>query len=189
MNSIQSDLYRFNGKIGLKSFFKGLKKPGFKYMLFWRMAKQHKRYTFLGTLARLMVRHYSFKYGYQIPYTVSLGHGLFMPHFGNIVINGKSKIGDNCNISQGVTIGNEKRGIRQGAPTIGDRVYLGPNSVVVGKVNIGSNVLIAPNAYVNFDVDNDSIVIGNPAKVIKRNGAIKGYINNEVQITDRQHDK
>src|SRR6266851_1228694 len=45
--------------------------------------------------------------------------------------------GRKCNIAQGVTIGISGRGERKGAPTIGDRVFIGPNAVVVGKIVVG----------------------------------------------------
>ena len=44
-------------------------------------------------------------------------------------------------------------------PTIGDNVFMGRNSIVIGNVNIGNDVLIAPGAFVNFDVPDNSIVI------------------------------
>ena len=42
------------------------------------------------------------------------------------------------------------------------------------------NVLIVPNSYVKFDVPSDSIVIGNPAKIIADKNATKDYINNII---------
>lgn len=42
------------------------------------------------------------------------------------------------------------------------------NSIIVGGVTIGNNVLIAPGAFINFDVPDNSIVIGNPGKIITR---------------------
>ena len=43
---------------------------------------------------------------------------------------------------------------------------MGANSIVIGGVSIGDYVLIAPGAFVNFDVPSNSIVIGNPGKII-----------------------
>jgi len=57
-----------------------------------------------------MCRRYSIKYGFQILRAVRIGRGVYLPHFGNIVINSKTIIGDNCNILQGVAIGSAKRG-------------------------------------------------------------------------------
>ena len=131
-------------------------------------------------LAAFKLIHYSNKYDFNIPASTSIGDGLFIGHNGPITINPNAIIGKNCNIGIGVTVGQENRGNRKGCPIIGDKVWIGTNAVIVGKIKIGSRVLIAPNAYVNFDVPDDSIVIGNPAKVIHRLNAVDGYVNNVV---------
>ncbi|MEO6097081.1 MAG: DapH/DapD/GlmU-related protein, partial [Fibrobacteria bacterium] len=97
---------------------------------------------------------------------------------GAVIINSSSLIGKNCNLSAGVTIGQTNRGDKKGSPTIGDRVWFGPNAVVVGGVTIGEDVLIAPGTFVNFDVPAHSIVIGNPGKIIPAAEATAGYIEN-----------
>ena len=89
-------------------------------------------------------------------------------------------IGKNVNVATGVTIGQENRGKRAGAPTIGNNVWIGTNSVIVGNIKIGNDVLIAPLTFVNFDVPDHSIVIENLAKVISRENATEGYISNPV---------
>lgn len=66
-----------------------------------------------------------------------------------------------------VVIGNAQ-GKRKGAPVLGDNVVVGDNAIVIGGINIGHDVLIAPGAFVNFDVPSNSIVIGNPGKIIER---------------------
>ena len=76
-------------------------------------------------------------------------------------------IGENFNISQGCLIGNAQ-GKRCGTPIIGDNVCMNANSIIIGGVKVGNNVLIAPGAFVNFDVPDNSIVIGNPGQIIKR---------------------
>ena len=53
-------------------------------------------------------------------------------------------------------------------------------SIVVGNIKIGNDVLIAPLSFVNFDVPDHSIVIGNPAKIIHRENATLGYVGNRV---------
>ena len=52
--------------------------------------------------------------------------------------------------------------------------------MIVGKVKIGSDVLIAPLTYVNFDVPDHSIVIGNPGRIIPKENATADYISNRV---------
>ena len=119
------------------------------------------------------------KYGFQIPHKVSIGKGLFMGHYGGIVINQSAVIGENCNIAQGVTIGRISRGEKTGSPVIGDRVWIGANSVIVGKVKIGNDVLIAPLTFINFDVPDRVTVIGSPGKIMESSGS-EGYIKNTV---------
>lgn len=119
-------------------------------------------------------------YGFQISYHTHIGKGFYLGHFGMVIINEKAVIGNNCNINQGVTIGAENRGKRKGAPIIGNEVWIGANSVVVGNVTIGNNVLIAPLTFVNFDVPDNSVVIGNPGKILKRANATEEYICHKV---------
>ena len=107
-----------------------------------------------------------------------IGGGLYIGHPYGITVNPEAVIGENCNIHKGVTIGQENRGKRKGAPTIGNKVWMGVNSTIVGNITIGDDVLIAPNSYVNFDVPPHSIVIGNPGKIIHRENATQDYINN-----------
>ena len=104
------------------------------------------------------------------------GRGFYLGHFGGVVISPQAILGANVNINQGVTIGAASRGKRLGAPTLEDRVWVGANAVIVGKVTIGREALIAPGAYVNFDVPPKSVVLGNPGKVVSDTGS-EGYVN------------
>lgn len=177
---IKSDLFRYRGKISfpilVSSYFTF---PGFRYMFWCRLTKHFKRRNILLFFyCRLRLKHYSFKYGIQIPYSVKVGRGFYIGHFGEIVVSTHAIIGDNVNISQGVTIGNASRGFRKGAAEIKDEVYIGPGAKIVGKVIIGNNVAIGANAVVTKDISNDSVVAGVPAKLISSDGAT-GYINNK----------
>lgn len=116
----------------------------------------------------------------QIPYTTSIGEGFYIGHFGRIIVNSGVIIGKNCNISTGVVIGETYRGKRKGCPIIGDRVYIGPNAIIVGKVSIGDNVLIAGNAFVNCDIPSNSVVTGNPCTIRHSENATKEYILNVI---------
>lgn len=120
------------------------------------------------------------KNGIQIPWNTSIGKGFYIGHPYNITINPDSVLGDNVNIHKGATIGQENRGKRKGAPKIGNKVYIGVNSTVVGNITVGDDVLIAANTFVNCDVPSHSIVIGSPCKIIHKDNATEGYINNIV---------
>lgn len=172
---IKADLYRYGGLYNLK---KGKKIPGFKYMYYLRKASMYKRKSILGIYYRFRLKRLKFKYGYQIKINTSIGEGFYIGHFGPIVINQKAIIGKNCNIAHLTTIGQANRGKHKGVPTLGNNVWIGTGSVIVGKINIGNNVLIAPNSFVNTNIPSNSIAIGNPAKIIKKENATEGYINN-----------
>ncbi len=68
------------------------------------------------------------------------------------------------------------RGRLKGFPTIGNNVWMGAGSVIVGNITIGDNVLIAPNSFVNVDVPPFSIVLGNPCKIVPKENPTEGYI-------------
>lgn len=118
----------------------------------------------------------SIKYGYQIGIDAQVAGGLYLGHRGAIIVNRAVVAGKNISLAPGVTIGQENRGVRKGVPTLQNQIWIGTNAVVVGNITIGDDVLIAPNAYVNFDVPSHSVVIGNPAKIISKEWATEGYL-------------
>lgn len=174
---VQADLFRYGGLKGRKGFLRGLLIPGFRYTYLLRKVAQSKKGSLKRILLSMLKRRYAYKYGFQIPAGTEIGEGLYIGHYGTIVINEKAKIGKNCNITHGLTIGQTNRGKLKGCPTIGDNVWIGTGVVIVGKISIGSNVLIAPNAFVNMDVPDNSLVIGNPAKVVPKENPCQDYIN------------
>lgn len=133
----------------------------------------------VGIFMRHRIEH---KYGvsFGLVHVAKIGEGLYLGHPFCIDVNAGAVIGSNCNIGKCVTIGGENRGRRKGAPTLGNRVWVGSGAVIVGRVTIGDDVLVAPNAYVNMDVPAHSIVIGNPGRIIPRDNATEGYVNNIV---------
>ena len=110
----------------------------------------------------------------------SIGKGLYIGHPYCITVNPEAIIGENCNIHKGVTIGKENRGKKRGVPRIGNEVWIGVNSTIVGNISIGNNVLIAPNSFVNCEVPDNSVVFGNPCTIKNKEFATKDYINNKV---------
>ncbi len=179
---IQKDFYRESGEY--LTHFQILKKcfsPNLHYIYWFRNAQKHSKKSVIGKFYRLILRHYQIKYGFQIYAETEIGEGLYLGHWGHLVINPKAKIGRNCNIAQGVTIAQSNRGKREGVPVIGDEVWIGPNAVIVGGITIGNNVLIAPNAYLTTDVPDNSIVIGNPSQIISNTKATENYINHKVK--------
>lgn len=174
MELIKGDLKRFGNN---NFYFTFNSQPCFRYMVLLRMNKEFSRYNPFVFILRIWLKKLQTKYGIQIPIHTNIKKGFLMNHYGGIVVNQSVVIGENCNVSQGVTIGNISRGKLQGCPTIGDRVWIGANSVVVGKITIGNDVLIAPLSYINFDIPDNAVVSGNPARIINYNGS-GSYIKN-----------
>ena len=174
---IKAYLFRYGGLSGTKGFIKGLQIPGFRYIYLLRKVSKCKKHSLKWLFFTLLKKRYSYKYGFQIPATTEIGAGFYIGHYGTIVINGKAKIGQNCNIAHSDTIGQANRGKLKGYPTIGDNVWIGTGSVIVGNINIGSNVLIAPNSFVNVDVPDYSLVLGNPCKIVNKENPCDDYIN------------
>ena len=180
---LRHDLYRYYGKTSWRAFlWSYLRKPGFRFTFHLRKAayysarKKSVRLVFY-LFHRIVLDHYRLKYGFDIPYKTSIGPGLYLGHFGGVVIHGQAILGASINIGQGVTIGIANRGPRSGVPVLEDRVWVEAHAILVGKVTIGHDALIAPGAYVNFDVPCMAVVLGNSGKVVSFAGSA-GYVNN-----------
>jgi serine O-acetyltransferase len=177
-NAVNKDLYRCSGATTLKTFFRFFfKNPSFRFLVVKRTIQHTHRFNPLRMLLLLYYKKLKVKYGFQIPPMTSIGPGFVINHFGNIVINQGVVIGNDCSISQGVTLGKVDRGALKGNPTIGDRVWIGANAVIVGKITIGNDVLIAPLSYVAFDLPDKAVVMGNPAQIVNYNSSAV-YIKN-----------
>lgn len=113
--------------------------------------------------------------GISIPASAKIGDSFYIGHFGGIIFNANTIIGNNCNISQGVTIGVSGQDDNRGVPIIGNNVYVGVNSVIAGKINIGNDVLIGSCSLVTSNVEDNLVMFGVPAVRISNKGS-KGYI-------------
>ena len=66
-------------------------------------------------------------------------------------------------------------GLRGGAVTIGDRVWIGYRAMVLPGITIGEGAVVAAGAVVTRDVEPFAIVAGNPARVIGTRTRDLGY--------------
>lgn len=98
----------------------------------------------------------------NIPHNVRIGEGLMAMHPYATFLNAES-IGKNFTCLQCTTVG--KKDYKK--PVIGDDVTLGANVVIIGNVHIGNNVMIGAGSVVVKDIPDNSIAVGNPARVIK----------------------
>ena len=146
---IKSDLYRYIGNTNLKSFFYCYRKEaGFRFSVAFRLINSKGWKKILGVVLWIFRN----KQLIQIARNTQIGYGLYISHGGPVVINPSTVIGDNCNLSQFVTIGsNEGK-----AAVIGNNVYIGPSCCIVENVVIGDNVTVGAGSVVTKDLPNNS---------------------------------
>lgn len=173
---IKEDLSRAMAPVAGKSTWvkiaRFFQKPGIWAVVAYRIG----RYLYLcrGLPARVLLALYQFLFllpiklmtGIEIYPETKIGSGFYIEHYGNIFIAPTAEIGRNCTVFQGVTIG-AGLGSRK-AGVIGDNVIVGAGAKVIGDIVVGNNVIIGANAVVVKNVEDNVVVAGVPAVVIKR---------------------
>ena len=182
-NDILFDQYRITGKWSTKvSLWLLFKNRSFRKIYYFRKLQESHGITYkLYHILNFLLHK---KISIELPRTVKLGKGFKILHPYSITINGSSEIGENFTILKGATIGESKTG-KIGAPVIGDNVYVGLNSTVVGGIHIGNDVMIAANTFVNFDVPDGALVIGSPGVIHERKKASHPHISNSILNIDK----
>ena len=101
----------------------------------------------------------------RIPSSVLIGKGSYFAYRGlSTLLVAGTQIGEGCSIGMRVTTG--RNFPYKDVPKIGNKVWIGTNSVIIGPIVIEDNVIIAPNSFVNKSIPENAIVGGNPAKII-----------------------
>lgn len=162
----------FNGKKSLKNFLTSyFFNPSFRVLLNHRLGKWF--YSSDYILLKAIGKRYKYllvkKRACDFSYTSKIGKRLSLPHPIGIVIGANVVIKDNVKIFQHVTLGSHgKKGIEMSYPVINDNVTIFANSIVLGSVEIGANSVIGANTLVNVNVPENSIVVGNPCRVVSK---------------------
>lgn len=165
--NIKADTENYKKKIQsknpLKIFFLLLFSDGFEAVInyrFCRWMRVHHIPT-LPDLFTLITRKLT---RILLPPNANIGKGLYIGHFGFVVLHENTIIDNNCTIMQGVTIGNRNDLIK--APKIKNNVYIGANAVILGDITIGNNAKIGANTVVVKNVSANTTVVGQPSKII-----------------------
>ncbi len=159
---VQSDYVRYGRKPTIINILKDIMlgwNHSFTYCFWLRFAS---RGNLFAPIANYKHRKLSRKYGIQIYPSTKIGYGLCLGHGINIIVNPTTIIGDNCNLCHYTTIGSN----HGKAATIGNNVYIGPNTTIIEDVKIGNQVTIGAGAVVINDIPENATAAGNPAKII-----------------------
>ena len=145
-------------KGGLKTRIKILLNPRLRFLMNLRYYEYYANQPrtlyrkFMTLYFYLIHKRLSYKLGYTI-YKNNFGPGLFLAHYGTIVVNKNARIGKNCRCHVGVNIGGYNGG------------------VLIGNVMVGNNVMIGAGAVVTKDVPDNAVVVGVPAKIVSYEGS------------------
>lgn len=148
-------------------FYAILLYQGFHVLIFHRLS--HFLYNIhLKFLARLISQIARFITGIEIHPGAKIGKKLFIDHGMGIVIGETAKIGNDCLIYHGVTLGGTGKDRIKRHPTIGNNVIIGAGAKVLGPIIIGNNVKIGANAVILKNIPDNSTVVGVPGRNIEK---------------------
>lgn len=141
----------------------------------WNHYARHRgRSRWLGALPNAFHRTIMALTGIHIDAGAHIGPGLSFAHGGHVVI-GPVRVGRDCDIYQGVTFGAsmslDDRHAKPGAPTLGDRVWVGPGAVIAGAITVDDDAAVGANSLVVRDVPPRGVVVGVPARLVSRRGS------------------
>jgi serine O-acetyltransferase len=180
MDLVRSDAHRYGD--GLLRLL--LIERAFRHLAGLRLlAFVSKRGGLLARSARiglLVYWHRARTLGFDVSPLAEIGPGLYVaPHPGGVVVHSEARIGKNCNLHHGVTIGRKHRGAHSGVPSIGDNVWIGPGAKLVGAISVGNGAVIGPNCVVSEDVPPEAVLAAGKPQVLGSSGSA-GYVERPV---------
>lgn len=173
----KTDVYRlYGGGISLRKLpLLIVNNRCLRFLFFFRMAQ------YKGWAHPIFIRisnHYAEKYALMIYPETRVGYGLYLGHGFNTVVNASAIIGNNVNLSHGVTIGANTTK----AAIIGDNVYIGPNVCTVGNCKIGNETTVGAGSVVTRDIPENTTAVGAPARPI--GPSHPEYIGNSLSMKE-----
>lgn len=143
--------------------------PGVHALIFHRVSHWlwNHHLHFLGRLNSQIARHCT---GIEIHPGATIGRRLVIDHGMGIVIGETARIGDDCLIYHGVTLGGTGKDHGKRHPTIGNGVMIACGAKVLGPFQVGDNARIAAGAVVLQEVPAEATAVGVPARVVRIGG-------------------
>ncbi len=152
-DNIKADIQRLGptGRFSLRIFVAGLLSQGFQAILVYRFFNWLHRKGIPSQPVRFVCERFiEITTGISIPACCRIGKGFRIHHFGGIILHPATRIGENCTMYHGVTIGD--RGGSGGAAKIGKNVLIGAGAKIIGEVTIGDDCVVGANAVVSKDI-------------------------------------
>jgi serine O-acetyltransferase len=146
--------------------------PGVHALMAHRLAhalwKRGWRYParFLSFLARLFTN-------VDIHPGARIGRRFFIDHGAGVVIGETAEIGHNVTLYHGVTLGGTTWNPGKRHPTLGDDVVVGAGAKILGAITLGARVRVGANSVVVKNVPPDRTVVGIPARIVKRESPVR----------------
>jgi serine O-acetyltransferase len=104
--------------------------------------------------------------GAELKPTSRIGPGVLLKHTTGLVVGGEVVAGHRLVLHQNVTLGDRQP--YGGQPRLGNDVTVGSGACVLGPITVGDRVVVAANSVVLADVPADCTVAGAPARIVRR---------------------
>lgn len=188
--AVHADVHRICGRSGWLPLLKCvLTARTFRPLLTLRLVQLLSRRGSFGRMAALPVkllhRFFCGMAAMDLPHETAIGPGLAITHGWGLVVSPGARIGANCTLFHGATLGRkddiDAAGQRSsGYPVLEDEVWVGAHAIIIGALTIGRGARVAAGSVVTKDVPAGAIVGGNPARVL-RESAVPD-VRNPVQL-------
>lgn len=155
------------------------------HALFWHRLASRLHQRGWKLLARVISQRARHKTGIEIHPGARIGRNVFIDHGMGVVIGETAEIGDHVTIYQGVTLGGTGKDSGKRHPTVEENVTIGAGAKILGPFTVGRNAKIGAGSIVLREVPPDCTVVGNPGRIVKKNGCKTGVHDlDQVNLPD-----